>query len=475
VGYDGGPAEPEWNIKSDVKAARTVFASGVPLTIVPLDATTVLKLEEPQRRRIFTGSFLGRQLHALYQLWDEPTPTLFDPAAVAIAFQEKFFQMEELRLEVDDKGMTRVVEGRPNARVAVSVRRDDFLKWFVERLTAGLAEEAAPHKPANLSAPAVRGGMPNRVHVVEDYETDIERRWWLCGTLETENVPPGSSRACRAVLTNDFDDRMGDPKAMYQAVIFNPVPGPPMGKQTRLGFRCWLKGTGTLRVQIYSLSNGYHRHLTLTDLPQGRWEAVTVDMTQARRPDGSGGPLSEDERIDDIQFYADSSAELLIDDIVLYDAAPPDEKRPFPRRLVFTGWFDTGRQGREWPGSFEIVAKEKPLTWKAARSVPHPESGGSWVRVHLRGERPLNETTHLRFRYRLTGTDGMRVLLLTRTAKYAYAVQLKELKKGEWAEAVADFSAGGPREGGRVEEVHFLVPKGAELLVDDVLLYQPGG
>ena len=72
------------------------------------------------------------------------------------------------------------------------------------------------------------------------------------------------------MLTHDFDDLLGNAKAMYTAVIFNPVPGPPMGKNPRLSFRYWLKGTDTLRVQIYSLTNGYHRHLVLTGLPQGR-------------------------------------------------------------------------------------------------------------------------------------------------------------------------------------------------------------
>ena len=47
------------------------------------------------------------------------------------------------------------------------------------------------------------------------------------------------------------------------------MPGPPMGKNTRLSFRYWLKGTDTLRVQIYSLTNGYHRHLVLTGSAAG--------------------------------------------------------------------------------------------------------------------------------------------------------------------------------------------------------------
>ena len=50
---------------------------------------------------------------------------------------------------------------------------------------------------------------------------------------------------------------------MYARVIFNPVPGPPMGKNTRLSFRFKLHGTDTLRVQLYSLTNGYHRYLSM--------------------------------------------------------------------------------------------------------------------------------------------------------------------------------------------------------------------
>ena len=79
------------------------------------------------------------QLHALYQLWGKPTPTLFDPVAVALCFDERWCRVEELRLEVDDKGYTRVARGKPNARVALSVRGEAFLKWFTDRLASGPA------------------------------------------------------------------------------------------------------------------------------------------------------------------------------------------------------------------------------------------------------------------------------------------------------------------------------------------------
>jgi inosine-uridine nucleoside N-ribohydrolase len=476
------PPEPEWNIKSDIAAARTVFTSGVPLVVAPLDATATVKLEAPLRRRLFSACTpLTYQVQTLFQLWDRPTPVLYDPVAVALVFNETFCTIEDLHLQVDDRGVTRIGKGKPNARVATAIKAGPFLKWCVERMSAGKA--VLPKPPGNLSSLIEQGGMPNRVHCFEDFETDIEKRWWMSGKLETANVPRGSRRACRGVLTQDFDDRQGDMKTMYTAVIFNPVPGPPMGKNTRLSFRYWLKGTDTLRVQIYSLSKGYHRYLSLTKLPQGKWQSATVDMTAVRRPDGSGGPLSENERIDDIQFYVDPRAELLIDDIVLSDAAGPGEKRPFPRNIQFTGGFDTGKQGKEWPGTFEIVPK-KGHSWRAAKSVPNKELGAPWLRLHLRGERPLGAATQLFFRYHLTGATTMRALLVNRTAKTTHLVELKGLKTAQWSDTTADFTAdskrgdgrpGKPRAGDRVDEIHFLLPKGAELLIDDVLLYEPGG
>jgi inosine-uridine nucleoside N-ribohydrolase len=134
-GYSGGQPEPEWNIKCDIKSAREVFASGVPLVVAPLDATADLRLEpEPLRRLFGAETPLTKELRELYGLWGKKTPVLFDPMAVALCFTDEFCTMEDLALEVDGQGITRIVTGRPNARVAVTDRRDRFVAWFAERL-----------------------------------------------------------------------------------------------------------------------------------------------------------------------------------------------------------------------------------------------------------------------------------------------------------------------------------------------------
>jgi hypothetical protein len=126
----------------------------------------------------------------------------------------------------------------------------------------------------------------------------------------------------------------------------------------------------------------------------------------ARRPDGSGGSLARDERIDDIQFYIDPAGELLIDDLILYEAAPGGEPRIMPSRPIFTGWLDTGKQGVEWPGEFQIVLHEKPWKWDAAKSVSLGKGGAQHLRVNMRGKRIMSPKTELSFRYKLTGRDG---------------------------------------------------------------------
>jgi hypothetical protein len=257
-------------------------------------------------------------------------------------------------------------------------------------------------------------------------------------------------------------------RQMYSAVIFNPVPGPPMGKNTRLSFRYWLKGTDTIRVQIYSLTNGYHRQLVVTELSQKKWQHVTVDMTEARRPDGTGGPLGVNERIDDIQFYVTPNAEIVIDDIVLYDSAPEEETRPFPKRIMFAGVFDTGKQGKHWPGNFEIVTDAGNF-WRAVRSVQHAKSGDPWIRLGLRGARRLGENTHVSFRYRLTGTDTIQIRLMdTKTGQSQ--VMAKKLKQDDWEKTTAEFSTKRLRS---IDEIHFLLPKQSVLLLDDLLLFEP--
>jgi inosine-uridine nucleoside N-ribohydrolase len=144
-GYDGPngerkPPDPEWNIDRDPAGLRALLASGVPVFIMPLDSTQI-HLEAKEREDIFAhGSPLTDQLTLLYHEWKAGTdghpdaPTLYDPVAVAYAIRPDLCPMTPLRLEVDDNGLTRPVEGPPNAQVCLKSDEKGFLELLMGRI-----------------------------------------------------------------------------------------------------------------------------------------------------------------------------------------------------------------------------------------------------------------------------------------------------------------------------------------------------
>jgi purine nucleosidase len=140
TGYnDQAPPVPEWNIRCDPAAARTVYSSGVPLVMAGLEVTTMMQLDaERQKRLCAYGVPLTDALAALTRLWGNPTPTLFDPVAVAYALGHADCDAEQRHVEVDANGLTRITDGTPNVTVLVHPHKEAFLDWYVSAL--------APHK-----------------------------------------------------------------------------------------------------------------------------------------------------------------------------------------------------------------------------------------------------------------------------------------------------------------------------------------
>jgi inosine-uridine nucleoside N-ribohydrolase len=125
---------PEWNILNDVASAQKLFASGVPLFVMPLDSTQ-LKLDEVKRAFLFTrGTAVTDQLTILYHLWALETPTLFDPMAVAFALKPELCPVTPLHIRVDEKGFTREEPGTPNAQVCLQSNPEDFFQFYLRRV-----------------------------------------------------------------------------------------------------------------------------------------------------------------------------------------------------------------------------------------------------------------------------------------------------------------------------------------------------
>jgi len=136
------PPQPEWNILNDISSARKLFASEVPLFVMPLDATQ-LKLDEVKRAFLFSqGTPLTDTLTLLYHQWGQETPTLFDPMTIAFLVNPALCPVQPMHIRVDDKGFTRPDPGAPsaphppNAQVCLDSNPDAFFRFYLNRVAA---------------------------------------------------------------------------------------------------------------------------------------------------------------------------------------------------------------------------------------------------------------------------------------------------------------------------------------------------
>ena len=129
-----GP-DAEWNVKNDISSARKLFASGMPIFMMPLDATQ-LKLDEVKRETLFrAGTPITDALTLLYHQWGQQTPTLFDPMTIAWVVDPRLCPVKAMHITVDDQGFTRPGPGVPNAQVCLDSDSDAFFRFYIPRVT----------------------------------------------------------------------------------------------------------------------------------------------------------------------------------------------------------------------------------------------------------------------------------------------------------------------------------------------------
>lgn len=135
------PADKEYNIAADIPAAQKLFASGVPIVMMPLDSTQV-RLDAVERNALFGhGSALTDALTLLYhqwsdsyQPWSSDTPTLFDVVPVAYLADRRICPTTALHIAVDQEGYTREEAGAANAEVCLALDKPRFFDLFMQRL-----------------------------------------------------------------------------------------------------------------------------------------------------------------------------------------------------------------------------------------------------------------------------------------------------------------------------------------------------
>jgi purine nucleosidase len=117
----------------DIPAAQALFTAGVPLYVMPLDATQI-KLDDARRQMLFSLStsltdamtLLYEQSSVGHQLVE---PTLNDDVAVEYAVDPALCPAVPLRLVVDEKGFTRETAGTPNSFACLDNNTDRFVRF----------------------------------------------------------------------------------------------------------------------------------------------------------------------------------------------------------------------------------------------------------------------------------------------------------------------------------------------------------
>lgn len=131
----------EWNVRLAIPEAQAVYRAAWPLTIVPLDSTTYVRLTDGERSSLrAAGTPLVVALEALLRLWSDgpgSRMTLHDQLALADAQHPgRFFgHCDTMPIRVDDQGYTRVdpAAGRGIA-VCLEPKRDAFMAHYLAQL-----------------------------------------------------------------------------------------------------------------------------------------------------------------------------------------------------------------------------------------------------------------------------------------------------------------------------------------------------
>lgn len=143
----------EFNIHADPHAAHIVFQSGIPITLVPLDATykclltsedvdRLNKINSPIARFIRDATAVYMDFYKKYEGFNGCA--LHDPLTLAVIFAPELFTFENHFVDVDISGglsmgntladLMKVSKKPANMKVAMDVRGRDFIELFLERM-----------------------------------------------------------------------------------------------------------------------------------------------------------------------------------------------------------------------------------------------------------------------------------------------------------------------------------------------------
>lgn len=157
MGGSSGIPLPDWNVRSDVEAARIVLSSGIPITMMGLNITLHCSMRASDVFRLSRsttahGQLLSEMLEIWWQHrkhWHPPYPYLHDPLTVAALCSPQHFRFHSMRVKVLNRGIFQgfTVPHLSNGEqvyAATDISINSAREWIMQRLLA-----PNPASPAN--------------------------------------------------------------------------------------------------------------------------------------------------------------------------------------------------------------------------------------------------------------------------------------------------------------------------------------
>ena len=240
----------EWNVYADPTAADQVFRSGVPITLVPLDATNAVPIDAAFFAAL-EADHAAAPADIAYELLSRrgltPGEYLWDPLAAVVAVDESVVTFETIPLRVEtaegpDSGRTaRADDGSP-VRVATSANRQAFEERFLAGLRLG-DPRANPFTlagsfPATFDGATCADGAP---------DTLAAGNWMINGDVSADGTSV-------LVVVRFHDGATWDDLLAYFTTATDPTDQPSFVDVATLSF---VEGTGTVGM-LATLTPGEH-------------------------------------------------------------------------------------------------------------------------------------------------------------------------------------------------------------------------
>ena len=149
MGGSSGIPLPDWNMRSDIRAARIVLGSGIPITMMGLNMTLrcpMRALDTVNLSRSTTAhGLLLSELLVIWQRhrhrWHPSCPYLHDPLTVAALCSPQHFHFRMMKVKVLDRGLLQGFSvphlgSGENIYAVTGISVSHVREWIMERLLA---------------------------------------------------------------------------------------------------------------------------------------------------------------------------------------------------------------------------------------------------------------------------------------------------------------------------------------------------